>query len=298
VVKAIRSQDAASTPRTVALDLADPASIERAVNEAEADIVFHSAGIATVTGSRPLEFYKINAVGTEWLLDAITRRSVNSRFILLSTAGVYGNQKNSELNEDMLPLPVHHYGFSKFVAERMVHMQMHSTRSTIVRPFNVIGGGQRGEFLVPKIANHFKRGAPTIRLGNMEVRRDYADLDFVCDSLVRIMEAEATVGEVVNLCTGRPTSIGDIVQSLVELTGHEIEVEQDPDLMRKDEIWELVGSTRKLRRLVPNLTEPLSLKDAIFKEFVNIGSQDQGDGRNRQSAQPNQESLVPPAGRK
>lgn len=261
------SKEAATNPQDALFNLSDQESVTAAVQRANPDVIIHLAALGTVTGPDPKAYYDINALGTERLIKAMRSLGRRVRFILVSTAGVYGNQAAKVLSEEMAPLPVHHYGFSKFVAERLTLVVREHHDVTIVRPFNVIGRGQRGDFIVPKLVDHFVRRAPVVRLGNIDVTRDYINLDAACSVLIEAIGAERTFGEVINLCSGRPTSLRELITHLGELTGHDIEVEVAQEFTRSNEVWHLVGSTEKLDRLLPNRVAPLSVRDAL-KEIL------------------------------
>lgn len=248
-------------------DLADANLIQTAVERADPDVIIHLAALGTVTGTDPKAYYDINALGTERLLDAMDKLGRRTRFILVSTAGVYGNQDASVLSEEMSPLPVHHYGFSKFIAERLTHMAADRHDITIVRPFNVIGKGQRGNFIVPKLVDHFHRRAPVVKLGNIDVTRDYINLDAACSVLIEAIDTPQTFNEVINLCSGRETSLRELIQHLTDITGHTIEIETVPQFTRANEVWHLVGSAVKLDRLLPNRLAPLPVRE-VLEEIV------------------------------
>ncbi|TIW87753.1 MAG: NAD(P)-dependent oxidoreductase, partial [Mesorhizobium sp.] len=215
------SSGAESFPQGPAFSLENSEAVWAAVAHSDPDIVIHLAALATVTGNEASAYYEINALGTERLIKAVDRLGRRTRLICVSTAGVYGNQPSNVLSEDMPPLPVHHYGLSKFVAERLTLLAAERHDITIVRPFNVIGKGQRADFIVPKLVDHFVRRAPVVRLGNVDVIRDYINLEAACSILIEAIEASATFGEVVNLCSGRGTKLRELLGELTALTGHE-----------------------------------------------------------------------------
>ncbi|TPK35956.1 NAD(P)-dependent oxidoreductase [Mesorhizobium sp. B2-5-4] len=257
------SSGAEPYPQGPNFSLENSEAVWAAVAHADPDIVIHLAALATVTGNKASAYYEINALGSERLIKAVDHLGRRIRFIFVSTAGVYGNQPSNVLSEDMPPLPVHHYGLSKFVAERLTVLAAERHDITIVRPFNVIGSGQRADFIVPKLVDHFIRRAPVVRLGNVDVIRDYINLDAACSILIEAIGAPATFGEVVNLCSGRGTKLRELLENLTELTGHEIEIEAAPEFTRKNEVWHLVGSVEKLDRLLPNRLPPLPVRDVL-----------------------------------
>lgn len=257
------SSGLASGGSEATFSLDDSETVRAAVADADPEVVIHLAALATVTGNQAGLYYETNTLGTERMIRAVDELGRRVRFIFVSTAGVYGNQPSNVLSEEMPPLPVHHYGLSKFAAERLVAMAGARHDVTIVRPFNIIGRGQRPTFIVPKLVDHFRRRAPVVRLGNVDVIRDYIDLDAACSALIEAIRAPATFGEILNLCSGHGTTLRELIETLGALSDHSIEIEMAPEFARKNEVWHLVGSVAKLDRLLPGRQPPLPVRDVL-----------------------------------
>lgn len=247
----------------VACDLRDRERVREVVNAADPEVVIHLAALSSVTAGATLEYYETNLVGTENLLQAVNALGSRRRFIFVSTAGVYGNQQTSILSEDLAPLPVSHYGISKYACERVVANFSDRHDVTIARPFNVIGVGQSGKFIVPKLVRHFARREPTIRLGRLEPVRDYIDVHACCDILERLIGQTQSYGEVVNVCSGRGYSVQDLLDVITEISGHEIEVLAASEFMRANEVFKLLGSSTKLDRLLPDRRPSQEISEVI-----------------------------------
>lgn len=247
----------ASDRGLVACDMRDPAAVDRVVGEVEPDTVIHCGALSSVTANKAIEYYATNVVGTENLISAIAKRGQRVRFLFASTAGVYGNQKSSVLNEEMQAAPVHHYGLSKFACEQIIRNFDHLLDYTIVRPFNIIGVGQDENFVVPKVLKAFAHRDRELNLGNIDVERDYIEVDTACDILADLMECPASSGEIVNLCSGRATSLRHLIDLAQDLARYEIKVVQNPAFIRASEVWRLVGSRDKLDGL---LTRPIQFR--------------------------------------
>ena len=98
-------------------------------------------------------------------------------------------------------------------------------------------------------------------MGNIDVARDFSDVRYVAQVYEALLESSA-VGETVNVCTGRPYSLAQILQMSTELTGHEIEVRVNPAFVRESDVKVLAGSPAKLRSLVPHV-EPIEFVDTL-----------------------------------
>ncbi|WP_292964668.1 NAD-dependent epimerase/dehydratase family protein [Novosphingobium sp. UBA1939] len=253
-------------------DICDPLAVEAVFQQVQPDIVIHCAAISSVTSSVAQEYYRVNTVGTENVVNSSLARTGKIRFIFISTAGVYGNQETDRLHENLCPKPVHHYGMSKFCAEQIIKNYADQLDYTIIRPFNIIGVGQSGEFIMPKLVTAFHERQPVVKLGNIQVFRDYIDVSDACELIARVTFNPAAVGEVCNLCTGKPVSIETLLNTLTDITGHEIKPEVDPAFVRKNEVWRLLGDTAKLSSLTGGAINGMNLEQSLRRMLAARGN--------------------------
>ena len=247
-------------------DLTDPAAVERTVLRANPESVIHLAAISYVAHGNADDFYRVNVIGTLNLLQALSRLAATPRrAIIASSANVYGTPSTEVLDESVCPAPVNHYACSKLAMECMVRTWFDRLPILITRPFNYTGPGQADHFLVPKIVKHFKQRVPMIELGNLDVSRDYSDVEDVVASYVALLESDAR-SEVVNICSGRALALLDIVSMMQEIAGYEMEVRTNPEFIRVNEVARLVGSTAKLRSLV-NIPAPRAFADTLRRMY-------------------------------
>jgi nucleoside-diphosphate-sugar epimerase len=102
--------------------------------------------------------------------------------------------------------PGNDYAVSKLSMEHMAALWQPLLPITVVRPFNYTGAGQASDFLIPKIVEHFRGHQQTIRLGNVEVSRDFSDVRTVAWFYSQLA-LKAYPGEVFNLSSGSTHSI-------------------------------------------------------------------------------------------
>ena len=232
-------------------DLTDLAATESAVRDAQADAVVHLAALSFVGHDRPEEFYQVNVFGTLNLLQALAGLDRPPRRVLIASSGnVYGTPDIEVLDESVCPAPVNHYANSKLAMEHMVRANWFSRLPIVItRPFNYTGPGQAKHFLIPKIVQHFRDRAAFIELGNLDVFRDFSDVDDVVAAYMALLESNVR-SEIVNICSGQAIALLDVVRIMNQLAGYEIEVRVNPEFVRTNEVPRLVGSNAKLRRLV------------------------------------------------
>ncbi|WGS50612.1 GDP-mannose 4,6-dehydratase [Paraburkholderia sp. D15] len=251
VIETIAGRDEPETPTRVRLDITSPDACRRALELTRPDYIVHLAAISFVGHDDPLDFYRVNVIGTLNLLEACAAIGLAPRKLLIaSSANVYGNVTSEAIDESFPVTPVNHYAASKAAMETMVRTWFDKLPILIVRPFNYTGRGQASNFLVPKIVEHFARRESRIELGNIDVARDFSDVRYVASAYEALLESGAAA-ETVNVCTGTPYTLREILSSASELTGHELEVRVNPAFVRPTDVKMLAGSPTRLRALVP-----------------------------------------------
>lgn len=244
-------------------NLLDLPALVAEVAQAVPDAVVHLAGIAFVGHGVANDFYRVNLMGTRNLLQAIEQCGKRPDCVLLaSSANVYGNVASGELSEESLPNPANDYAVSKLAMEYMARLFADRLPITIVRPFNYTGVGQSNIFLLPKIVDHFKRRAPVIELGNIDVSRDFSDVRVVVDCYRRLLESRAAIGGTFNVCSGRALSLSSVLDLMRGITGHDIEVRVNPSLVRANEVKVLLGSRVRLESVIGPVND-IPIKDTL-----------------------------------
>jgi GDP-6-deoxy-D-talose 4-dehydrogenase len=247
---------------TTAVDLCDRPAMMDAIARIQPDVVIHLAAIAFVAHGDLDAIYRTNIIGTRNLLEALAANAHRPRAVLLaSSANVYGNSTVELLAEEVPPAPANDYAVSKLAMEHMAGLWKETLPIIIVRPFNYTGVGQSEKFLLPKIVNHFRRRAPVIELGNIDVARDFQDVRFVANAYRRLLDADA-IGQTVNLCSGRAYTLTEVVRMVEELAGYKIEIKVNPAFVRANEVAKLTGSNRKLGELIGPL-DIIPLRDTL-----------------------------------
>jgi GDP-6-deoxy-D-talose 4-dehydrogenase len=252
-------------------DLKDYHAVSDVLDKVRPNIIIHLAALSSVTAGKTMQYYEENVLGTENLFAAINKLGGRRRIIFFSTAGVYGNQAIEVLTEDLTPLPVSHYGISKYACERLAAGMIDSHDVTIFRPFNIIGFGQHADFLLPKLIRHFVDREPVIRLGSLDPVRDYIDVGTCCEIVIAMLNQRQAFGQTVNLCSGRATSVRELLMLLRELTAHEIEAVTVPEFVRKNEVWKLLGSTTKLNSMLPTPCQLMPLRHVLNGMLADAG---------------------------
>jgi GDP-4-dehydro-6-deoxy-D-mannose reductase len=241
------------------VDITDPSAFREAVTAVGPEAVYHLAALASVAASfagSTHSTYLVNTVGTANVIDAALACSPRPRVLLVSSSEVYGRVVPDDLplTEEQRIAPVSPYAASKAAAE-MIGLQAWLGPGLEVvraRPFNHTGPGQRGDFVVPALAQQVvaaaSSGARSLVTGNLEARRDLTDVRDVVRAY-RQLVVSGVPGEVYNVCSGRAVSIRSVAERLMAVAGLDLSIEVDPARLRPSEIPELRGDAGRLHRL-------------------------------------------------
>jgi nucleoside-diphosphate-sugar epimerase len=258
----------------LASNLNDVEALEKEVLAAKPDLVAHLAGISFVASKDHEAFYRVHALGTSNLLQALAKlQSVPKKILLASSATVYGNSTNPLSIEDQTLTPIDHYATSKVAMEEMAKTFFNRLPIVIARPFNYTGVGQKGNFLIPKLVDHFAKQKPFIELGNLNIEREFNDVNMICDAYLKLLDL-GKEKEIYNVCSGQARSLQFVMDLLKQITGHNIEIRVNPDFVRASEVHRMVGNPEKLNKLLTTNGLPLQVPalENTFKQMLNAAS--------------------------
>ena len=103
--------------------------------------VIHFAALKSVSESieKPVDYYTENIESLLSIIEVANRKSAKS-FIFSSSATVYGNTKESCVNEDTpLGKPLNPYGHTKLLGEKILKSGKHEFKTILLRYFNPVG---------------------------------------------------------------------------------------------------------------------------------------------------------------
>lgn len=245
----------------VALDVTDPAAARAVLEAADPGVVFHLAAQSHVPTSfqDPLGTWRVNALGTLTLLEALHDLGSEAAVVLVSTAEVYGHAfaAGAPVAESAPLAPRNPYAASKAAADTMVRSCAHERRTVVLRPFNHVGPGQREEFVLPAFAAQIARieaglQDPVLRVGNLDARRDFLDVRDVLEAYAGVLERleELPSGGAFNVCSGGTRRIGSILDDLLARSEAHIRVEQDPSRLRPSDVPVACGDPSALQEAI------------------------------------------------
>jgi UDP-glucose 4-epimerase len=197
----------------------------------EVDVVYHLAARVSVPESvlYPRDYNTVNVGGTVALMEAM--RDVGVRRVVLASSGaVYGDLADQPLKETVTPNPRSPYAVSKLAAEFYVRTigGLWGIETVSLRIFNAYGPGQHLPASHPPVVPHYLRqalrGGTLVAHGDGSQTRDYVYVDDVVSALVAAATAPSINGLVINVGSGTETSVQDLIQCVLEVTGDQAEV--------------------------------------------------------------------------
>ena len=214
-------------------DIRDKEAVQAAV--VGCDAVLHLAAQVSVPRSMdsPEETFEINVGGTNNLLRACETSGV-MRFVVASSAAVYGTNEAFPLDEDHAGTFHSPYADSKWQNERQVLEAKKSGMEAIaLRFFNVYGTGQRSDgayaAVIPKFIELAVDGQTPTIFGNGRQTRDFVHVDDVSRALL-IMATDPWTDDlqhVYNVCTQTEISLLDLLSSI-----HDVLKDVAPEIPR------------------------------------------------------------------
>jgi len=140
----------------------------------------------------------------------------------------------------------------------------------VARAFAHTGRGQNERFVIPALVRRLliaKRAkAPAIKVGNLDPVREFMHVSDVVDAYCRLLTG-GRPGEVYNVASGRGIALSDLLERLMDIVGHRVLAEPDPELVRPADIPYLVGDAAKLRAAT-GWSPRVPLED-VLSEVVN-----------------------------
>lgn len=258
-------------------DVRDADQVERLMRGRDA--VFHLAALIGIPYSyaAPRSYVDVNVAGTQNVLDA-ARRGTTDRVVLASTSEVYGTAEYTPIDERHPLHPQSPYAASKVAADQLglSYQRSFGTPVSLVRPFNTYGPRQSYRAVIPTIIGQaLNREDDRIELGALTPKRDFVYVTDTARGFRLAAEADAAVGQVVNLASGEAISIGDLARGVLDLAGKpDASVESREERLRPpdSEVEVLLGSAERARELLGweprvGLEEGLKLAIEDFRTF-------------------------------
>jgi GDP-4-dehydro-6-deoxy-D-mannose reductase len=249
-------------------EISDAGQVTEVVRRVKPDLVYHLAGLA---GGADGELYRVNFLGTVHLLEAVRQHAPEARVLLVGSAAEYGLVPASDMpiRETHPAHPVGTYGASKYAATLagLDSVRRHNLKVVVARPFNIVGAGIPDSLVIGAILARARKalesaGPARVAVGRLDTERDFVAVEDVVEAYWRMLQAPCW-GEVFNICSGQPLTVGAMLDSLFRCSERPVSLEVDPTLVRPSDVPVVYGSCEKARRRLG--FEPRTPLDAALR---------------------------------
>ncbi len=229
-------------------DLADHDLLVKVLAEKKIDAVMHFAAFIEVSESvaEPLRYYQNNFCNVHTLLSAMEAVGVD-KFVLSSTAAVYGKPECVPITEDAAKNPINPYGASKWALERMCHYvsEAGKLRYAALRYFNAAGAGSDGTIgedhdpeshLIPLTIQAAMGKREDIKIYGTDYPtedgtciRDYIHVEDLCKAhLLALARLDTERRLVYNLGNGTGYSVRQVIETVRKVSSKDFKVVEAP----------------------------------------------------------------------
>lgn len=229
------------------LSLSESKEIVRDVGDV--DYVFNLAGFTDqrMPHPNPEELFHANVLTLTNLTQGLNWGAIKSA-VHVGTAAEYGAQE-VPFCEDRALEPTNAYGWSKAASSMYAVMMTQGgfAKWCVVRQFTGYGPGHIAGF-VYDVTRALKRGEDFV-VNPASVTRDLIFVGDTVEGMLRAALAKNARGEIVNLCSGKEITIGEIATLIHRIVGKGTIrlVDREP---RKGDFLRSLGDTQKMERVL------------------------------------------------
>ena len=245
-------EDARSKVEISTGDLKDFGAVWNAVKDRE--VIFHLGALIAIPYSyiNPGDAVQTNVIGSLNVLNA-SRECGVEKLVHTSTSEVYGTALYVPIDEKHPLQAQSPYAASKIGADKLAE-SFHLTYGlpvATIRPFNTYGPRQSARAVIPTIIMQALT-KDKINLGAVHPTRDFNYVGDTVSGFIRVAESPESIGEVINIGSGREISIGDLADKIASLMDKNVDIVADESRIRpkKSEVNRLLADNTKAKKLL------------------------------------------------
>ena len=252
-------------------DIRDHKLLEKLVSDTTG--VFHEAALASVQQSFSMkdEYIAVNVAGTENIFKLA--KEYGFKIVYASSSSVYGNPKKIPVKEDDERKPINPYAKTKLDGEDLAKKYSEIGVKVIgLRYFNVFGKRQSKEYagVIKLFLQRIQqKKSPKINGDGLQTR-DFVHIDDVVKANVLAMDSDIN-HRFLNVGSGLPTSVLDLANLIIEVSGLSLEPIHGPEL--SGDVKATQSDIKLIRKLL-NWEPKMKLDDWLTKIISNNNFQD------------------------
>jgi UDP-glucose 4-epimerase len=227
--------------------------MKQILKDEDIEIVFNLAAICLPASLvKPKWVHDTNVTITSTFCELL-RKDCYDTLIHFSSSEVYGTAKQVPMDESHPLNPSTPYGASKTASDHLV-LSYHKTfgiDASIVRPFNNYGPRQNeGTYagVIPLTVKRILKGESPVIYGDGLQTRDYTYVTDTADAAVKVYYTKPTRGMVLNIASGKETTIKNLISKIAEIMNCKKPIIYDEP--RPGDVRRFVGSNSLARKLI------------------------------------------------
>jgi len=227
LLRELRQIPAFEEARILYGDLRDRRFVEGLINKYEPTTIYHLAALAShrLSIEDPYTYIEQNTTTLLKVLEAARKSRTKPRIVFSSSSSIYGNTP-PPLREEMEPRPSGPYALSKYFGEQLCRLyhELYDVGCIVLRYFNVVGERCRGNIVLKIFVDNVLEGKPLVVNGRWidgkfhPATRDFTYVGDIADGTILAGQLKSSY-EVINLGAGRPTSVLELAERVIEEMG-------------------------------------------------------------------------------
>jgi GDP-4-dehydro-6-deoxy-D-mannose reductase len=257
------------------VDLSFIDEIIKIIDNCSPEYIIHLAAESSVAFSwkEPVKSFNNNINIYLNLIEAVRQSKFNPTILSVGSSEVYGNTKKIKLpfKESSKINPINPYSVARASQEAIskVYTEGYGLKIIMTRSFNHIGIEQDLRFFIPSVINQlFDSNSTSLYLGNLEIVRDYIDIDDVTDAYLELLD-KGVPGEVYNVCSGIGYTLKEVVDIIMNTSNIFKDISINESVIRPNDNIYIVGDNTKIKKLTgwkPKFSLEMSLDKIIMNK--------------------------------
>ncbi len=236
-------------------DLRDASSVKTLLADIQPERIFHLAAQSYVPSSwnSPGETITTNVIGQLNIFEAMRETNSTASIQIAGSSEEYGlvHPEEAPITEKNPLRPLSPYAVSKVAQDMLAYQyfQSYGLRVVRTRAFNHTGPRRGDVFVTSNFAKQIAeieagQRPPVIHVGDLNPKRDFTDVRDIVRAYWLSLE-HCSLGEVYNVASGKAYRIKEVLEILLDNSGQDIEVVEDPERLRPSDVPLLLGDNSR-----------------------------------------------------
>ena len=257
-------------------DLRDASSVKTLLADIQPERIFHLAAQSYVPSSwnSPGETITTNVIGQLNIFEAMRETNSTASIQIAGSSEEYGlvHPEEAPITEKNPLRPLSPYAVSKVAQDMLAYQyfQSYGLRVVRTRAFNHTGPRRGDVFVTSNFAKQIAeieagQRPPVIHVGDLNPKRDFTDVRDIVRAYWLSLE-HCNLGEVYNVASGKAYRIKEVLEILLDNSGQDIEVVEDPERLRPSDVPLLLGDNSRFCKAtgwIPEIPFEQTAKDLL-----------------------------------